>query len=192
MSQTFVGIDPDDGGAIAAIHPCGLVEFYDMPVVVTKTKRPRKRGSDPDAKPRFKTKIALDYDALAEIFARHEGSVFSTEYLWARPTRGQMSASDDGEGGASNATNFKGGLYTGAVLGILAAQKQNLYPPFSAAAWKKGVGAIGMAHEEYRQLALLLYPQCAHEMRLKKHHGRAAALLIAHYVKSKFPAEVAA
>lgn len=189
--KTIVGIDPGDTGAIVAIHPDGLIEFHDTPLIVTKTKKPRKRGSDPTKKVREKERKDLDFVRLASILAQYDGAVFGVEYIWCRPTMSKHTDNSLAQGG-SNSSNFKGGLHSGALLGVLAAQKQQSLPLIPPITWLKAVGASGMSHEEYRQLAIQLYPQCAHELRLKKHHGRAAALLIAHYVKTKFAAEVAA
>jgi hypothetical protein len=189
--KTIVGIDPGDTGAIVAIHPDGQIDFHDTPVVVEKTKRPRKRGSDPSEKDRYKTKTLLDYPVFAGILASYPDAVFGVEHLQPRSANPSGGGNVAAQGGTSS-SNYKAGVYTGAVQGCLAALGKAPLPAIRPEAWMKGVGAIGMSHEEYRQLALKLYPQCAHELRLKKHHGRAAALLIAHYVKSKFAAEVAA
>eukprot|EP00195_Chlamydomonas_chlamydogama_P009598 CAMPEP_0202897452 /NCGR_PEP_ID=MMETSP1392-20130828/6205_1 /ASSEMBLY_ACC=CAM_ASM_000868 /TAXON_ID=225041 /ORGANISM="Chlamydomonas chlamydogama, Strain SAG 11-48b" /LENGTH=463 /DNA_ID=CAMNT_0049583079 /DNA_START=111 /DNA_END=1502 /DNA_ORIENTATION=- len=45
--------------------------------------------------------------------------------------------------------------------------------------WKKALGLIGGDKEDSRELARRIFPQHAHLLTLKKHHGRAEALLIA-------------
>jgi len=51
--------------------------------------------------------------------------------------------------------------------------------------WKKHFGLIGPNKEQSRQLAISLLPGAAHFLTLKKHHGRAEAMLLALYVTDK-------
>jgi hypothetical protein len=47
--------------------------------------------------------------------------------------------------------------------------------------WKRSFGLIGKDKDAGREVALRLYPQAAGELKLKKHHNRADAILIAHW-----------
>ena len=66
--------------------------------------------------------------------------------------------------------------------GILLACLQITGVPFTevgASHWKRKMGLIGKAKDESRRMAMNLFP--AAELHLKKHHGRAEALLLAAY-----------
>ena len=72
---------------------------------------------------------------------------------------------------------FTVGLGYGAWLGVLA----TLRLPYTAVrpvVWKKAF-SLGKDKEASRLRAMQLYPGA--DLRLKKHHGRAEALLLAHY-----------
>ena len=49
------------------------------------------------------------------------------------------------------------------------------------AAWKRKAGLINANKDTHREKATELFPKAAYELRLKKHDGRADALLIARY-----------
>ena len=76
------------------------------------------------------------------------------------------------------ASMFNFGCSYGVVMGICAALR---YPVVLVrpAAWKKAAGLIGKPKEAARTLAQQLYPE--QDLALKKHVGRADALLIARY-----------
>jgi len=76
------------------------------------------------------------------------------------------------------ASTFKYGVGYGAILGVLAAL-QIPYTLVSPQVWKKAFHLIGKDKEASRALAIQWYPQA--ELHLKKHHGRAEALLIARW-----------
>lgn len=75
---------------------------------------------------------------------------------------------------------FRYGKGYGTVIGVLAA----LFIPYSLvtpAKWKRAVGLpSGADKEASRALALRLFPELANDLKRKKDHGRAEALLIAH------------
>ena len=52
--------------------------------------------------------------------------------------------------------------------------------------WKKYFGLVKTDKEASRQKALELFPAAARFLSLKKHHGRAEAILIAHYYSTGF------
>lgn len=69
-----------------------------------------------------------------------------------------------------------------AVLDIARVDRKVVQPQ----AWKKHFGLIKAKKDASREKALELYPLQAHELRLKKHHNRAEAILIAHWAQGKF------
>jgi len=69
------------------------------------------------------------------------------------------------------------GFGYGLWVGILATL-QLLYTTVRPAVWKKAF-SLGTDKEASRLRAMQLFPGA--ELRLKKHHGRAEALLLAHY-----------
>lgn len=76
------------------------------------------------------------------------------------------------------ASTFKYGVGYGAILGVLAAL-QIPYTLVSPRVWKKAFHLIGKDKEASRKLAIQWYPMA--DLHLKKHHGRAEALLIARW-----------
>jgi len=76
------------------------------------------------------------------------------------------------------ASTFKYGVGYGAILGVLAAL-QIPYTLVSPRVWKKAFHLIGKDKEASRKLAIQWYPGA--DLHLKKHHGKAEALLIARW-----------
>lgn len=77
------------------------------------------------------------------------------------------------------ASTFKFGVSVGIIHGVLAAQMVaiRLVTPSE---WKRGM-KVGSDKEACRALAIRMYPK-VEGLYLKKHHGRAEALLLGHYV----------
>ena len=149
-----IGIDPGLSGAIVAIFPAGEIEFHDMPILEVKKKQ------------------TLDYAGLAHILRRYasRGECEATiELVGAMPGQGVASM-------------FKFGQTYGAVLATLATL-QIPYRTVTPAVWKKAYRLIGCEKDESRARALELFPAAVDYLRLKKHHGRADALLIADYLR---------
>jgi crossover junction endodeoxyribonuclease RuvC len=148
----YLGIDPGLSGAIAAITPDGI-EFHDMPVLDVGTKQ------------------KLDYAGLAHTLRQYSVSgdvAAAIEFVASMPGQGVSST-------------FKFGQCYGAALGILAAL-QIPYQTVAPVRWKRAFKLVGCEKDESRARSLELYPQCAGELRLKKHHGRADALLMARWL----------
>lgn len=80
--------------------------------------------------------------------------------------------------GVTGVFNF--GMNYGWWLGVLAVAG---HAPIqvSPQRWKKHFGLIGQPKDASRELAIKLFPKLKKELSLKKHHGRADALLIAKY-----------
>jgi crossover junction endodeoxyribonuclease RuvC len=147
-----IGIDPGLSGAIAAILPDSTIEFHDMPVLTVKGRQ------------------ILNYAGLAHIVRRYSGDgdcMATIELVGAMPGQGVSSM-------------FKFGQCYGAALATLASLQipyQCITPPV----WKRSYRLVGCEKDEARARALELFPQCVGDLKLKKHHGRADALLLAEY-----------
>ncbi len=150
-----IGIDPGLTGAIATIDD-GMVGVQDMPV--------KERELD------FKK---LDME-LWDILEQKE--------MWADPpevhTTLEAVHSMPGQGVASS---FKFGRTYGATEMALVANEID-YTKVSPQKWKKFIfGRTGTTKADSIDMALSLYPDAKKFIWLKKHDGRAEALLLAHY-----------
>lgn len=166
-----IGIDPGISGAIAVFDTeSRQVIFHDTPTVTVKVGK--------------KFKNQMNAPEIVEIleYLKVRGEVFVTiEKVNAMPGRkndphhpGQtMEASM----GVTSAFNF--GMGFGIWIGILSALKvpfQQVHP----ITWKKSVMAdMSKEKDASRIKAMQLFPHTANDLKLKKHHGRADALLIA-------------
>jgi len=129
------------------------VTFFDMPVLEVKKKQ------------------TLDYAGLAGILRPFSGcgAFVAVELVGSMPGQGVSST-------------FAFGRSYGAVLATLATLEipyELVTPPV----WKRAFRLVGCEKDESRAAALRLFPQCASDLRLKKHHGRADALLMAEYLR---------
>lgn len=151
--MNMIGIDPGLTGAIAVIDADGLARVWDMPTV--------GRG----AKGR-QTVNAAELAALLRGIMTESGRVTAiVEDVAARPGQGVASM-------------FRFGQSVGVVQGVLA----TLGIPaeyITPAKWKRTAGLIGCHKDASRARAIDLYPYLP--LALKKHCGRADALLIARY-----------
>ena len=154
MTKISIGIDPGLTGAVAAILGDGAIEFHDMPVL------------------QIKKRTQLDYAGLAHILRRYAdrgGATAAIEMVGAMPGQGVSSM-------------FKFGQVYGAALATLATL-QIPYQGVTPAVWKRAFKLVGCDKDESRSRALEMFPACVQHLRLKKHHGRADALLLAQWIK---------
>ena len=152
MTKISIGIDPGLTGAVAAILGDGAIEFHDMPVL------------------EIKKRTQLDYAGLAHILSRYADRGEATAAI-------EMVGAMPGQGVSSM---FKFGQVYGAALATLATLQipyQCVTPPV----WKRAFRLVGCDKDESRSRALEMFPECVEYLRLKKHHGRADALLIAQW-----------
>lgn len=157
MKHLILGVDPGITGAIA---------FLDI-----EKKRAHTVIDMPTVQVRDKKRLdlhalAIEIDGLAAI------TRFAViEEVGARP--------GDGVTGM-----FNFGYSSGAVAGIVAA---SMIPIFMVkpAIWKMLMG-LGYVKDESRDLATKFYPLDSGHWARKKDHGRAEALLLAHYGASRF------
>ena len=152
-----IGIDPGISGAIAAMSEDGTECFgvWDMPVM----DRPGKVN-----------KQQVDGAALADLLReihhdRHDALIAVVEHVQSMANHGVTSSFNFGE-------SF------GVIKGVCQALRVPMH--FSRPqAWKKSAGLIGADKDASRTLCIQQFPEVANDLRLKKHHGRADAILIA-------------
>ena len=158
-----IGIDPGIGGALAILNPeTNEVRFFDAPlleIVVNKKK-----------------KNVLDAYAMVRILKEESAGkqvMVTIEKVQAMPGGGERTM------GATSAFSF--GYGAGLWMGILAALEiphQQIHP----ATWKsKLMNGFGKEKDASRQVAMQHYPRAAKDLNLKKHHGRADALMLARF-----------
>lgn len=157
MSQTVrfltIGVDPGQTGAIGFLADGQFVDVFDMPT----TGRGHGNG------------LQVDAPKLAEILRgapmmRHGALVTAfVEDVHAMPKQGVVSS-------------FGFGRSAGVVHGVLAALG---YPTtmIRPEMWKRQMGLIGALKDASRQRAQKYFPRAP--LQLKKHDGRAEALLLA-------------
>lgn len=153
----FAGIDPGLSGALAlftleANSP--IIEIFDMPTfTITKNKSQKRQ---------------IDLHSLGEWFNFHCDSILKVtiENPSAMPEQGVTSV-------------FSFGFSCGVVQGMAAVSR---IPIFLArpAAWK---GDLGLTKDKdaSRNLASKMFPKHTSKWNLKKHDGRAEAVLLAYY-----------
>ena len=149
----YIGIDPGLSGAIAGLAPDGTREaLYDTPVLTLRTSR----GS----------RTEYDIAGLVALLAPYSGpqSHVIIEEAQAMPGQGTRSMCTIGRG-------F--GVWLG-MLGALGLAHTRVRP----GVWKKALG-LTRDKEQARLRAMQLSPGA--DLRRKKDHGRAEALLLAWY-----------
>lgn len=158
MRIHILGIDPGLTGAIAAITSAGNIELHDCPILSI--------GKKHNCNPAAMAAILRGYQNSSE------GLLVGIEKVHSMPGQGVASTFCFGEG-------------YGVWLGILAALNicHELITP---QAWKKSMmdGQV-KDKDASRLVALRLFPEVGEQLKLKRHHGRADALLIAEYLRRK-------
>lgn len=171
--MTILGIDPGIGGALALVGE-ESIGLYDMPTVERSVvrNRPRKKGQAP---PSPKTHIvkarSVNPALLAHWLVEWKLAHVYCEKSGPRPGEGVNSA-------------YTAGRIMGTIEGVLGA----LGIPVTYIGpnvWKKAMGLSGKAKGDSITRVLQLYPQVAPQLTRKKDHGRAEALLICHFGRSK-------
>lgn len=156
MPRLICGIDPGVGGAIGFLNTDGTYAgVEDMPVVIATTGRKE-----------------LDAAALAETLRAYGPSGAIVERVSSRPGEGAVGA-------------FSFGATYGGILAVLAALQipTTLVQP---AVWKRKAGIPAGADKAVSiSTAKRLIPTASTILTLKKHDGRAEALLLARHGLNK-------
>jgi hypothetical protein len=183
--ECFVGVDCGfTGGVAALIAGAPMPSLWEMPVVQFEVTRVRNKKRVSGVETELATsRLVTIFESLREY-----NPFVLIEKAQVRPATGGK-----GQGVVSQAKFF--GQFT-EVRGVLYA----LRIPFEAvhpATWKADIfhgqtkaddaDELG-AKEIARQKAIQLYPTMASRLALKKSHGMAEALLIAHYAARRFTA----
>jgi crossover junction endodeoxyribonuclease RuvC len=151
--MVYIGIDPGLSGALAVLASDGtLTALSDTPTLTLRARRGLRHEYD-----------VPGLATLLEPYAGRQAHVVIEE---SQPMPGQGVRS-----------MFTIGLGLGVWLGILA----TLGFPYSRvrpATWKRSLG-LTRDKEQARLRAQQLFPQA--DLRHKKHHNRAEAILLAHY-----------
>ena len=156
MFHAYIGIDPGLTGAIGVVtNKYDAAFVYDIPTYKNK-----------------KGKSIYDYYGMFKMLNGYvmvyDNVTVSLEQQQAMPGQGVSST-------------FQTGVGYGAWLAFCWALTPN-FERVSPRVWKKALGLTNNK-EESRALASKLYPMLADSLKLKKHHNRAEALLLAHYTK---------
>jgi crossover junction endodeoxyribonuclease RuvC len=150
----LVGIDPGLSGAVAVLDDDGrLVALHDTPTLTLRVARGTRQAYD-----------LPGLVALVQPYARDSVHAILEESQ-AMPGQGVRSM-------------FTTGLGFGIWLGILAAL-QIPYTRIRPADWKRALGLLGKDKEHARLRAQQIFPRA--DLRRKKDHGRAEAVLLAWY-----------
>lgn len=158
--RTILGIDPGLSGAVALLQDGEYKALHDMPLVVDSAGK-----KTPNAR------------CVACWMRDFKPDLVVIEEVNAMPS----APGKDGQRrkmGAQSMFNFGRGF--GLVEAAVLIQKIKI-EYVRPAAWKRRCGLLNAAKDTHRELAIELFPSAACELRLKKHHGRADALLIARY-----------
>lgn len=154
MTQ-IIGLDPGISGAVATISATGdFIDVFDMPTVMANKTGNRQMVNAYELAKLIRTRLQ---EASGDIVAITEG-------VNAMPEQGVASV-------------FAFGKSYGILLGVLAALGISLHV-VSPAKWK-GFYALSRDKDASRELAQRMWP--AAPLALKKHHGRAEALLLCRY-----------
>lgn len=170
----FVGIDPGLTGAIAILDSAkGEVRFKDAPVLSMMVGKSVKNIMDARGAA----------SCLAEFQGRAVHVVLEKVGAMPRMAGGKVESSM----GATSAFNF--GMGFGIWQGILAAlslRHEIVHP----ATWKKAMMRdMEKDKDASRVKAMQLFPQVSEALKLKKHHGRADALLMAEFGRRTYTAK---
>lgn len=159
IATTFIGIDPGLGGAIASISPAGTIELHDCPVLSIGKK------------------IKFNASKMAALLLKYQKTnsclQVGLEKIHSMPGQGVASTFTFGEG-------F--GVWIG-ILAALSIPHQLINPQ----TWKTSMmQGEAKTKDASRLVAMRLFPQVSDRLQLKKHHGRADALLIAEFLRRQY------
>lgn len=149
----IVAIDPGLSGAVAVLTPAGMLEaLADTPTLVLRVQRGSKQ--------------VYDVPGMASLLEPYSGLQVHVWIEESQPMPGQGTRS-----------MFTIGYGYGLWVGILATLRM-AYTPVRPAQWKRAM-QLSKDKEACRLKAMQLYPTA--DLRRKRDHGRAEALLLAHY-----------
>lgn len=140
---------------MAVIRSDGSAEVWDTPVVLIKVGKTTRRRADADGIAQLmKTEV-------------REGSNVFIEAAQPHAANGKQGWYGSGYGY---------GIWRGVIAG-----RELKSNPVTANRWKRDLELTGKGKDCSRALAAELYPEMSPHLRAVKHHGRAEALLLAHW-----------
>jgi crossover junction endodeoxyribonuclease RuvC len=158
--SVFIGIDPGITGAFAAVNWRGeVLALGDLPVMAT-TGGKVSRMIDP---------AALKGE-LRDLLASGDAMTAAVEKIASMPGQGVASM-------------FSMGDTFGTIRAVLACSSVPTEFPTSGL-WKRAM-ALDSDKEKSRARAIQLFPGESAKLKLKKHHNRAEALLLAEWLRRK-------
>ncbi|KAL3530020.1 hypothetical protein ACH5RR_009342 [Cinchona calisaya] len=160
-SEWVIGVDPDASGALALLKPDQSAQVFDSPhLKVLVGKRMRKR---------------LDTKSIVQLLHSFDAPMGTTAYI-----EQSIPFPKDGKQGW-----WSGGFGYGLWIGILVASGFSVVPVPSVV-WKNEFKLSGSSStkDDSREVASTMFPSLSSQLKRKKDHGRAEALLIAAYGKS--------
>jgi len=174
--MNIISVDCGNTGAIASYYNGNRI-IHDMPTF--KKKAGRKRVAEGKYKGKMIDKLKTEYDIPEVVniitslnhgdFAAIMPLVAVVESIHAHPGQGVTSMFAMGQG-------------YGIIRGIIAALDIPIYL-VSPQKWKGHFGLLKQDKDAARIKAIELFPELADQLNLKKHHGRADALLIGEWYR---------
>jgi len=155
----IIGIDPGIHGAIAEMYANGNIIVWDMPIFSIKKGKKTHNFVDVVA---LADNLRINLKAIKHVYLEEINTVFPTQ-TGRKP---------------SNISLLYLGRNFGNVEGVLGALRLP-YSLLSPRKWKTYL-SLGRDKNESLRRATQLYPEAANQWPLKKHDGRAEAVLIAH------------
>lgn len=151
----IIGIDPGITGAVAVISKGKFVAVFDFPTLEIKVGN--------------KLKTRIDLDALSFLIESYSKDVF----VALIEEVGQITTKSD------PFASFVFGFATGSVHGILTSNQIKI-ETVKPNVWKP---ALGLDSDKSKSIskAIALFPEAETHLKRKKDHGRAEALLLAHF-----------
>lgn len=166
----ILSADPGLSGGLAFRDTdTGDIEVIDMPVQVLSVKRVRVKKGKKKGKMRDKERRAVCGRSVADFVERVQPDFAIVEQVASRPKQGVVSV-------------FSFGEAYGSVVAAIEAMNVRVYR-VQPAVWKRRAGLIGLPKSASLTLARKKWKQARGDLSLKKHEGRAEALLIGDYAE---------
>lgn len=157
MTMYVLGIDQGLDGAIALVDGENVIQLHDIPSEPNGSNGQIKRRVDAAAL-RSLIRSALSGRAQETLIVMEAQQSFGME---------------------GRSSLFWFGETVGVIRGLVAGY--HVAPGLSPNRWKRAYGLLGEGKDSSIDVAKSLYPSAAPLLKLKKHHNRADAILIAQY-----------
>ena len=149
----ILGIDPGLDGALAIVSGDTVVAVQDMPTNTVTVNGKQRRIVDAYALARWIDAQQIDFAVIEDVSSQ--------------PKDGAVQA-------------FKFGMTKGHAVQAVASNMIRMFLAHPST-WKRAMGLEGQDKDASRRVASQMFPAASHYWPLKKHDGRAEAVLLAHY-----------